>query len=114
MDNVDRVIQVMVALGGIAGVISLLTVRATKKKIIAESGKTDAEAEIALADAHAKRVQSDINLIEPYERMHVRMQAEIDEQAEKIDRLTDYVEVLVALLRVQGVVIPPMPKKGEK
>lgn len=103
-------VQVVVAVGGLAGIVALLLVGAQKRKLVSESGKTDAEADTVLADAYSRRAATQVSLIGPYERVVERMQAELDEALEKIDRLTDYVEVVVAIAREAGLHVPPMPR----
>jgi len=107
---VSVIVQCVVALGGLAGVVSLFTVRATKRKLIAESGKTNAEADAAFSEAYHRRAATQVSLVEPYERVIDRMQEELDEALEKIDRLTTYVENLVDIIRTAGLAVPPMPR----
>ena len=110
-DAVALLVQVIVAIGGLAGLTSVLLVSSQKRKLVAESGKTNAEADVAFSEAYRQRATTQVTLIEPYERIQARMQSEIDEQAEKIDRLEIYIEVLVDLLRQQGVSVPPKPPR---
>jgi hypothetical protein len=90
--------------------VSLLTVRAQKRKLISESGKTDAEADAAFSEAYHRRASTQVSLVGPYERVMDRMQEELDEANERIDRLTTYVETLVDIVRGAGLAVPPMPR----
>lgn len=105
------VVQILVALGGLSGVGALLMVTAQKRKLVAESGKTNAEADAAFSEAYHRRASTQISLIEPYEKMNYRLQIELDKANARIDRLTEYVEVLVREMRANGIAVPPMPKK---
>jgi hypothetical protein len=105
------VVQIIVAIGGSAGIVSLLMVSSQKKKIVAESGKTDAEADAAFSEAYHRRASTQVTLLEPYERIQARMQAEIDEYADKVDRLEEYVELLIEVLRNAGLPVPPKPPR---
>ena len=86
-------------------------VRAQKKKIVSESGKTDAEADQAFSEAYHRRASTQVTLIEPYERIQARMQEELDEYADRVDRLEEYIEVLVSIIRQSGVPVPPPPPR---
>jgi hypothetical protein len=109
-DILTVLVQVVVGLGGLAGIVSLLTVRAQKRKLISESGKTDAEADAAFSEAYHRRASTQVSLVGPYERVMDRMQEELDEANERIDRLTTYVETLVDIVRGAGLAVPPMPR----
>jgi UTP-glucose-1-phosphate uridylyltransferase len=105
------VVQIIVAIGGSAGIVSLAMVSSQKKKLVSESGKTDAEADAAFSEAYHRRASTQVTLLEPYERIQTRMQAEIDEYADKVDRLEEYVELLIEVLRNAGLPVPPKPPK---
>jgi len=104
------VVTVLVSLGA-AGLVSLLTIKAQKRKLLSESGKTDAEADTVLADAYSRRAATQVTLLEPYERVMRRQQEEIDEQAAEIKQLRRYIETLTNALRKQGVEVPEMPDR---
>jgi hypothetical protein len=107
----DYVVKGLLAIGGLAGMAGLLSVRAQKRKLLSESGRTDAEADSVLADAQSKRTAREISMIEPYERIQARMQGELDDVYAEIDRLKDYIETLVEVIRKAGVPVPDMPPK---
>lgn len=105
-------IQVLLV-SGAAGLVSLLTIRQQKRKLLSESGKTDAEADTVLADAYSRRAATQVTLLEPYERVMERQQQEIEEQAREIRWLKDCVEALTQALRAQGIAVPAMPARPE-
>lgn len=108
---IDWGIKALLALGGLAGIGSLFLVRAQKNKVVAESGKTDAEADSVLADASLKKTNREARILDMYERGMASMQERINESEERMDRLTEYVEVLVSALREAGQPVPPMPPR---
>lgn len=110
-DTLTFVVQIIVALGSLSGVGALFMVAAQKRKLIAESGKTNAEADAAFSEAYHRRASTQISLIEPYERMTFRLQNELDKANSRIDRLTEYVEVLVDIMRENDITVPPMPRE---
>lgn len=110
-DTLTLVVQIIVAVGGLSGVGALFMVAAQKRKLIAESGKTNAEADAAFSEAYHRRASTQINLIEPYEKMTNRLQNELDKANTRIDRLTEYVEVLVEIMRDNDITVPPMPRE---
>lgn len=101
-------IQVLVG-GGIAALVSLLLVGAQKRKMLADSGKTDAEAEGELAEAYGRRADSAIKLLDPYERTQAYMQRRIDDLEENERRLRRYVDQLCEALRGAGIKVPEPP-----
>lgn len=105
MEWVSTGIQVLVALGGVAGVASLFMVSAQKRKLLSDTGKTDAEAADVMAQTYERRA---ISLMDPYERIQERMEQELDEAFADIDALRDYVKELVALLADAGIEVPRM------
>ena len=106
---VTLIVQILVAVGGLAGIGALLMVSAQKRKLVADTGKTDAEAENVLADAQAKRTAREVSLIEPYERVQTRMQQELEEAYEELDWMRDYLHMLTNALRQAGIDVPPEP-----
>jgi hypothetical protein len=106
---VDLFAKVLFALGSIGGIGAFFMVRAQKRKILAESSRTDAEAESIVADAQAKRTQRELNLLAAYERGVDDLTEKLDRANDKIDRLTQYVEMLVTVIRDAGMSVPPMP-----
>ena len=110
-DIATLVVQIIVAIGGSAGVVSLLMVSSQKKKLVSESGKTNAEADAAFSEAYHRRASTQVTLLEPYERIQARMQSEIDEFVDKVDRLEEYIEVLIEAMRSAGLSVPPKPPK---
>lgn len=109
-DLLDIGAKTLVALGGLGGIGAFFMVRVQKRKIIAESGKTDAQADSIMADAQAKRTDSLGRVVEMYDRGLSSMQERLDEAEAKIDKLTEYVEILVRALRAAGQPIPSMPR----
>lgn len=112
-DVVTLVIQLLVGLGGIAGISSLFMVRAQKRKIVAESGKTDAEADTAFSEAYHRRASTQVSLVEPYERVMDRMQDELDESLARVDYLEMYIETLVDAMRAAGIAVPRRPPRPQ-
>lgn len=110
-DGLTIFVQILVAAGGLSGVGALLLVAAQKRKLVAESGKTNAEADTAFSEAYHRRASTQISLIEPYEKMTARLQTELDKANERIDRLEKYVNTLVGIVRESGMTVPPMPPK---
>lgn len=110
-DGLDIALKILVAVGGLAGLSALFMVRAQKRKLIAESGKTDAEADSVFADAQFKRTAREISMIEPYERIQARMQRELIDVYAELDRLREWAELMAEALRGAGVTVPPMPAK---
>lgn len=109
----DVIVKVLVALGGLTGVGAFFMVRSQKRKLVADTDKTEAEADSVVADAQQKRTAREISLIEPYERMHVRMAAELDDLYAEVDRLKEYIQTLAQVIRGAGVEVPPMPRKRD-
>lgn len=115
---VDLVIKVVVALGGIGGVTAFFMVRAQRNKLIADTGKTEAEAESLSADAYLKQQQSELNMVAVYrqgvqdlQRDLAKAEAKIDEQGQKIDALTEYIETLIHMIRENtSLPVPPRPQ----
>lgn len=107
----DAVVKILVAIGGLSGLGAFFMVRQQKRRIVADTDKTEAEADSVLADAQQKRTAREISLIEPYERMHKRMAEELVDLYAEVDRLKAYTEMLAQMLRNAGLPIPPMPPK---
>ena len=107
----DWVLRGLLAIGGIGGLVALLTVRAQKRKIVADTGKTDAEADSVLADAQAKRTQREISMIEPYERIQARMARELHDAYAEIDRLKAWCAMMTEAMRAAGIPVPDEPPK---
>ncbi len=103
-------VTILVSLGA-AGLVSLLTIKAQKRKLLSESGKTDAEAAVSLAEAYRSNAATQITLLEPYQSVMKRQQEEIDEQAAEIKQLRRYIQTLTNSLRHQGVEVPEMPDR---
>ncbi len=108
---IATLLAVLAGLGGVGGVTALLLVRTQKRKLLADSGKTDAEADSIMADAQTKRVDREARVLDMYDRGMQSMQERLDDAEEKIDRLTTYIEILVQALRAGGQPVPPMPPK---
>ena len=111
MDHLDTFLRILAVLGGLGGLGALLMVGVQKRKILSETGKTNAEADSVAAEAQAKRTAREVSLIEPYERVQTRMVKEMEDLYAEVDRLTTYVETLVTILRNAGLQVPPMPPK---
>lgn len=107
----DVIIKILVGLGGLSGVTAFFMVRAQKRKLAADTGKTEAEADSVMADASSKRTSREAMVLDMYEKGMSNLQERLDDAEGKLDRLTAYVEVLVQELRSNGVAVPPMPRK---
>ena len=114
MDWLTFTVQVLVAVGGLAGVVNLLLLTSQKRKLVAESGKTDAQADKEFSEAYHRRASTQISLIDPYERMTARLQVELDKANDRIDKLEAYVETLVGIVREAGLPLPPMHKDNSE
>lgn len=108
---IDWGIKILLALGGLGGIGALFMVRAQKRKVVAESGKTDAEADSIMADVSVKKVDREGRVLDMQERLMNNLQERLDDAEAKIDRLTEYVEVLVGALRDAGQPVPSMPPR---
>ena len=111
---IDWGLRALLALGGIGGLVALLTVRAQKRKIVADTGKTDAEADSVLADAQAKRTAREISMIEPYERIQARMSRELRDAYAEIDRLKAWCGLMAQAMREAGIKVPDEPPKIQR
>ena len=105
-------VQLLVG-AGVAAFVALFLVSAQKRKLLSESGKTDAEADTVLADAYSRRASTQINLIGPYEKAQEWMQRRIDDLEENERRLRRYIDQLPAALRAAGIAVPEMPAPVE-
>jgi hypothetical protein len=103
--------RVLLVVGGLGGLTALFMVRTQKRKLTAESGKTDAEADSILADASAKKTDREGRILDMSEKLLAQMQDRLEDAEAKIDRLTEYIEVLVQALRTGGQPVPPMPRQ---
>lgn len=113
MGALDVIIKVILAAGGLAGLGALFMVNAQKNKLVADTGKTHAEADNVVAEAQQRRTAREISLIEPYERMHDRMQRELSEAYQEIDRLKLWVRSLMDACRAAGIEVPDEPPRIE-
>lgn len=113
-DFLTVAVQILVALGGVSGIGALLMVTAQKRKILADSGKTNAEADKEFSEAYHRRASTQINLIDPLEKMNARLEKELDKANARIDRLTEYVEVLAEKLRENHIPVPAMPNRDRE
>ena len=111
MEFLNVLLLVFGAAGGIGGITALFMVRAQKRKLLADTGKTEAEADSVTADASSKRTNRESRILEMQQELNEGIAARLARAEEKADRLTEYVETLVAALREAGVAVPPMPKK---
>lgn len=109
----DVIVKILVGIGGLGGMTAFLMVRAQKRKLVADTGKTDAEADSVMADAQSKRTAREISMIEPYERIQARMSLEIEELYDKVDRLQKWAEMMAHSLRAHDIPVPDMPPKKE-
>lgn len=109
--EIGKTIAQLLIGAGVSAVIALFLVSAQKKKLLSESGKTDAEADLVLTDAFTRRAAAETSLLEPYERIQARMQREIDNLGSEVERLRNYIDTLCQVIRDQGVAVPPMPPK---
>lgn len=103
--------KILLAVGGVGGLTALFLVRAQKRKVVSESGKTDAEADSILADASAKKTDRESRILDMSEKLLVQMQDRLEDAEIRIDRLTEYIEVLVQALRTGGQPVPNMPQR---
>lgn len=110
----DVVLKLLAGLGAVGGGGAFFMVRAQKRKLLADTGKTDAEADGLLADAQAKRTQREVSLLEPYERIQNRMGHELDEAYQEIDRLKEYLGRMVDALKAAGIPVPDEPPKVQR
>lgn len=110
---VTLAIQLLAGLGGVVGITSLFMVRAQKRKLVAESGKTDAEADAQFSEAYHRRASTQVSLVEPYERVMDRMQDELNEANERVDYLESYIETLVEAMRAAGIAVPRRPPRPQ-
>lgn len=108
---VDLILKLILAAGGIGGITALFMVRAQKRKLVADTGKTDAETDSVLADAQAKRTTREISMIEPYERIQARMARELQDAYAEIDRLKAWCASMAAAMRAAGINVPDEPPK---
>lgn len=110
MDWVRLAVELILGLAASGCLLGLLMLRAQKRKLLSEAGKTDAEASGLLSGADAQYISSRIMLLEPYEKVMNRLQRELNEANDRIDALENYVEVLIASMRAQGMQIPVRPR----
>lgn len=106
-NSLDLVIQVLLGLGGAAGVTALLRIGAEKRKLKSETDKTGADAAQIISN-------SAVMLLEPARKEIAELQENLDEANAKIDHLVEYVEQLVNIIRDAGLTVPrmtPVPKK---
>lgn len=69
-------------LGGAAGLTTLVTVRAQRRKLLSESKSVD-------ADAAAKLSEAAVELLEPARRQVKDMEAQLDRATDRISRLEE-------------------------
>lgn len=110
MDWVRLIVELVLGLAASGFLLGLLMLRAQKRKLLSEAGKTDAEATGLLSGADAQYISSRIMLVEPYEKIMNRLQRELNEATDRIDVLENYIEVLIASMRDQGMHIPIRPR----
>lgn len=84
-------------------------VRAQKRKLLADTGKTTAEADSVVADAQSKRQQTEVSLIEPMRIIQNRMTEEMKDLYARVDRLQAWAESMVEVLRKNNLPVPEMP-----
>lgn len=108
---IDWGIKLLLALGGVGGITALLMWPRQRNKLIADTGKTGAEADLLTADAATKRTSREQAILDMYDRMAKAMETRLLDAEAKIDSLTGYVEVLVQALRGAGAAVPPMPRR---
>lgn len=108
---VDLVIKLLTVAGAVGGGGAFLMVRAQKNKLIAETGKTSAEADTLIADAQIKRTDREVSLLEPYERIQRRVGRELNEAYEEIDRLRAWATQLTTALKAAGIPVPDEPPR---
>jgi len=111
---IDLLVKLLVGLGGVGGVTAFFMVRAQKRKLLADTGKTDAEADSLLADAQTKRTAREVSLLEPYERIQNRMGRELNEAYQEIDRLKEWVMRLTDAMKAAGIPVPDEPPKVQR
>ncbi|MDB5733284.1 MAG: hypothetical protein JWQ03_3179 [Variovorax sp.] len=108
---IDYAIKAFMAIGGIGGITAFFLVKVQKRKTLAESTRTDAEADSIVADAQNKRTDRESRILDMYEKSAAYMQEQLEDANNKIDRLTVYVEILVQAMRDSGTKVPPMPPR---
>ncbi|SDN79397.1 hypothetical protein [Geodermatophilus sp. DSM 45219] len=107
----DWGLRLLLALGGIGGIGALFMVRQQKRKMAADAGRTEAEADSIMADVGSKATDRADRVLSMQERVMRGMQERLDEAEARMDQLTSYVEILVQALRTANVAVPPMPRK---
>lgn len=107
---IDWVLKIFLAIGGITGLLSLFLVREQKRKLLSDTGKTDAEADSIVADAKIKHTDRESRVLDMYEKVLKTTTDRLDDANKRLDELTMYVNVLVLALRNAGQPVPPMPK----
>lgn len=105
----DWGLRVLLAAGGIGGIAALFMVSTQKRKLVADTGKTDAEADLITQEAQAKKTDREGRILDMSDRLLTQMQERLEGAEDKVDRLTEYVEILVQALRKAGQPVPPMP-----
>ncbi len=110
MDWVRLAIELILGLAASGALVGLLMLRQQKRKLLSEAGKTDAEATGLLSGADAQYISTRIMLLEPYEKVMNRLQRELNEANDRIDVRENYIEVLIAAMRDQGMHIPLRPR----
>jgi chaperonin cofactor prefoldin len=107
----DWAFKALVGIGGLGGLLALILVRQQKRKLVADTGKTVAEADLITEEAQTRKTTREALVLDMYERGMANMQERLDDAEDKLARLTEYVEILVQALRETGAAVPAMPKK---
>lgn len=107
----DWVVRLVLAVGGVSGIGALILVGTQKKKLVAEAGKTVAEADSIMSESGLKRTDREAKILDMSERLLEQLEEQNREANRKVDRLTEYVETLVFALRAAGAPVPPMPRQ---
>lgn len=110
MDWARLAIELVLGVAASGGLLGFFLLRQQKRKLLADAGKTDTEADVLFSDAYSRLASAKILLLEPYEKVMTRMQQELDEANQRIDILEQYVGVLIETMRDAGIQIPIRPR----
>ncbi len=105
-DIISTAIQVLIAVGGGAVIIQLLTLRQTKRKITGEASTSEANAATQLANAAMSIVDSERKDKAALRDELLKIRTERDVLEAKVDEFNRYQQVLIRELARANVPIP--------